>query len=192
MIGTAILLALLLIATFTDLRYGKIYNWTTYPGILIALAASGLATLLAIDVVDAADSQRSLFGLIHIWDCIVGLLACGVIMLVCYVLFAGGIGGGDVKLVAMLGAFLGLYAGLEALLWTFTIGACLALIRLVWQYGAIKLSVRVAKYVTSVLRSGRMQTVDEQDREKLKTHLYLSPSALLAVLIVRFQVVELF
>ena len=46
---------------------------------------------------------------------------CGAAMLVCYVLFAGGVGGGDLKLIAMMGAWLGVYRGLEAMLWTMVI-----------------------------------------------------------------------
>ena len=36
-------------------------------------------------------------------DCVGGLLTCGLLMVVCFVFFPG-IGGGDVKLMAMIGA----------------------------------------------------------------------------------------
>ena len=53
------------------------------------------------------------------------------------------VGGGDVKLIAMLGAFLGLEKGIEAMLWTFVLGGCMALIVLVWRVGPWRLAVRV-------------------------------------------------
>ena len=69
-------------------------------------------------------------------DSVGGLLTCGVLMIVCFVVFPG-IGGGDVKLMAMLGALMGTYDGLEALLWTFVLGACFSLIVLVWRVGPV-------------------------------------------------------
>ena len=57
-------------------------------------------------------------------------------MIVCFVFFPG-IGGGDVKLMAMVGALLGTYDGLEALLWTFVLAACFGLIVLVWRVGPL-------------------------------------------------------
>ena len=43
---TAVLVALLTVATATDLRRRKIYNWTTYPGILAALGLNALGSTL--------------------------------------------------------------------------------------------------------------------------------------------------
>ena len=37
-VSSVVLLVLVLIAAVTDIRRGKIYNWTTYPGMLFALA----------------------------------------------------------------------------------------------------------------------------------------------------------
>ena len=46
-------------------------------------------------------------------------------MLVCYVFFPGGVGGGDVKLIAMMGAFLGLSAGFDGMSGVEIMGALL-------------------------------------------------------------------
>ena len=86
MLVTILLLGFVFAATVTDLARHKIYNWTTYTGILTALGLSAAG-----------------LGLIPLSDSLLGLLACGLVMLVCFVLFK--IGGGDVKLIAMLGAF---------------------------------------------------------------------------------------
>ena len=79
-----------------------------------------------------------------------GLTACGAIMILCFVLFQ--IGGGDVKLIAMSGAFLGPQLGIEALLWTFVIGGAAALIILIWKIGIFKLSRRVMHQLMCKLR----------------------------------------
>src|SRR5438270_468124 len=70
-------------------------------------------------------------------DSLKGFAVCGGLMLVCFVFF--GIGGGDVKLIAMMGAFLGFYRGVEALLWTFVLGAAAGLAILIWRVGLWRL-----------------------------------------------------
>jgi prepilin peptidase CpaA len=191
MIMTLVLISLLLVAAFTDIRQHKIYNWTTYPGMIAALVMSSMATWLGIDVINGSQTQVETLGVSNWPDSFFGLLACGAMMVVCYVFFPGGVGGGDVKLIAMIGAYLGVMAGLEAMLWTFILGGCAALISLVWRFGfwtLVTRSVRVAWYR---LRLGPTFELSEQEREPLKTELFLAPSALLGVLIVRFQLMEL-
>ena len=53
----AALLALLLAASYTDITRHKIYNWTTYPGIAIALGLSALG----LGAADLSDSLAGLF-----------------------------------------------------------------------------------------------------------------------------------
>jgi hypothetical protein len=86
----------------------------------------------------------------------------------------------------MIGAFLGASRGLEAMLWTFILGACQALISLIWRYGLIAVLWRAARFAWYGVRlAGRLHLSDEE-RQPLQTDLFLSPSALLAVLIVQF------
>ena len=47
-------------------------------------------------------------------------------MLVCFVCFQ--IGGGEVKLIAMIGAFVGPEFGVQVLLWTLVLGALSAIV----------------------------------------------------------------
>lgn len=202
MVGTCLLLGFLLVATATDLLRGKIYNWTTYSGILLAVISSAAASLFAeqieatatawwgLEEGTAEEQIGNLLGLVPVGDAFVGLLACGLLMLVCYVSFPGGVGGGDIKLVAMIGAFLGLHAGLKALLWTFVIGGCVALILLVWRYGTWELLGRASRLATYAWRAGPAAELSEEERKPMKAGLYLAPSAALAVVIVRFYLVE--
>lgn len=192
MVMTTLILGWLFIAAYTDIRQHRIYNWTTYPGIIAALAISGVATWLGVDQISGSDSQVTTFGAIGWPDSLYGLFACGAVMIICYVFFPGGVGGGDVKLVAMIGAFLGAMAGLEAMLWTFVLGGCAALISLVWRFGLWTLVVRSTQVVWYRSQLGPAFELSEQEREPLKTELFLAPSALLGVIIVRCKLMELF
>lgn len=170
MFTAALLLVLVLISAVTDLKYHKIYNWTTYPGI----AAGLLVHALGWDEVGLEEGLK-------------GLAACGVIMLVCFVLF--GIGGGDVKLIAMIGAFLGLEQGLEAMLWTFVVGGAAGLAALIWRVGFLSLVKKVARHLLWMLRLAHWLPLSESERNLLQPPLYLAPSAVVAVLIVTFHIV---
>ncbi len=93
MIAVGVLLALLCVAAWTDFRSHTIYNWNCYPGIVggLLLNSAGLGL-----------SEPGYDGL---WFAAIGFLSCGMIMLTAFVFFQ--MGGGDVKLVAMIGSFLG-------------------------------------------------------------------------------------
>ncbi len=119
-IVVCVLLAFLLVSTITDVAWHKIFNWNTYSGIVtgfvIRFASEGVPGLL---------------------DSAAGFLACGLVMLFCFVLF--NIGGGDVKLIAMIGAFLGLEKGIETMLWTFVLGSLMGAAYLIWQIGFLRM-----------------------------------------------------
>jgi prepilin peptidase CpaA len=177
MLATVLLLGLMLAATVTDLAQHKIYNGTTYTGILAALglSAAGWLTL---------DGREVSF-----WESLAGLAVCGSVMLLCFVMFK--VGGGDVKLIAMLGAFLGLEQGITAMLWTFVLGGCAGLIVLIWRVGPLRLLVRVLRQVLWSLRLGQWSPLTPDERAQLQPPLFLAPSALAAVIIVRFNLVDL-
>lgn len=177
MAATLLLLSLLVVAAVTDLRWHRVYNWITYPGMLIAVAANAVATF----------AGNESWGLVGVGDSITGLLGCGFLMLVCYVFFPGGVGGGDVKLIAMIGAFLGPYRGFEAALWTFVLGGCVALVAIVWRLGAIRLLRRGIQLLSFALRFRTWGSLEEEEREQLKTNVFLAPSSLAAVLVVQLQ-----
>src|SRR5579871_754970 len=132
------LLAFTLVAAVTDALWKKIYNWNTYGGIVVALIwhTAGSAWL------DPAAKAR--FGVLPIGDSAIGMLTCGGLMVVCLVCFPD-IGGGDVKLMAMLGAWLGWQKGIEALLWTFVLAAAFAMIGLIWKIGPLTALGRAAR-----------------------------------------------
>ncbi len=88
LIAFIVLSVVLLIAAITDCLYGKVYNKLTYPAILLGLALWTTAGLLGGD----RGLSASLIG-----------LACGLIPFA-IIARLGGLGGGDVKLMAAVGA----------------------------------------------------------------------------------------
>lgn len=194
MLTTVLLLGLLGVATATDMWRQKIYNWTTYGGILAAFAINAAGEALARWAgADPRMLDRWLgFGKLHfigLAESLFGFLICGFVLLVCFVFFR--VGGGDVKLIAMLGAFLGPEKGIEAMLWTFVLGGCAGLIVLIWRVGPWRLLVRAVRQVLWTLRLRSWAPLSEDERAELQTRLFLAPSAVLATIIVRFSLAEL-
>jgi len=187
MIATLLCVAFVIVASVTDVRSRKIYNATTYPGIATALAlnAAGSIWAYATDSELAELPHHDVMGWIGIGESLVGFVACGFLMLVCFVFF--GVGGGDVKLLAMVGAFLGLHQGVEALLWTFILGGCLGVIVLIWRVGLVTLLGRVFRQVFYILRLGTTASLTTEERRELKSELFLAPCAVAGVLIVKFS-----
>ncbi|HEX3012196.1 MAG TPA: prepilin peptidase, partial [Syntrophomonadaceae bacterium] len=96
-VGTAagcVLTSILIVAAFTDIDEGIIPDVITYPGMVLGLTFS--------------------FFTIGAKMSFAGMLAFGIVFLLIAVLSHGGMGGGDVKLVAAIGAFVGLKGALLA------------------------------------------------------------------------------
>ena len=107
-----IFVSLLIIITGTDINTRLIPNVVTYPGMAIGLILS-----LFIPGISFLQS-------------IVGLLVCGGV--VCLLAWAskGGMGGGDIKLMGMMGAFLGWDAGLLTLFVGALLGSVVGIVRI--------------------------------------------------------------
>jgi leader peptidase (prepilin peptidase) / N-methyltransferase len=109
----AIFVAALVAITVIDLRHQIIPDAITLPGIVVGLAASIAA------------------GRISWLDAVLGVLVGGGVFVVIIVVSRGGMGGGDLKLGAMLGAFLGWQALLVALFVAVMLGGISAVALLV-------------------------------------------------------------
>ena len=106
--------ALVVAAAAVDLRSGKVPNWLTYPAILLGLAGHALAGGL-----------RGEGGQLGLTGAAAGLAVGFVPLLVCWL--AGGIGGGDVKLMAAIGALGGWEFAIGAMLYGFIAAALMAI-----------------------------------------------------------------
>ena len=108
-IPVSVALAAVAIAVFTDLRRFQIYNWITFP-----LFASGLLYHGMVD--GQGEFASSMLG---------AMLGFG-FLFIFYLL--GGMGSGDVKLMAGIGAWLGLDLTLDVIVATAVAGAIYALV----------------------------------------------------------------
>ncbi|SEB25206.1 prepilin peptidase CpaA [Variovorax sp. YR216] len=105
-----VLFALLAIASVSDYRSYRIPNWLTVGGAAFAL----------VYITAAAVSPLTAFSV-----ALGGLLLGFAIMLPLYALRV--MGAGDVKLMAMVGAFLGVYETFQAILFAFIVGGIAAI-----------------------------------------------------------------
>ena len=118
------LFALLIVAIFTDIAYGKIYNWLVYPAVVagVGLAVAGhYVGPASASMIDSPSVIESLLGL---------ALAAG---LFGFFFFRGWMGAADVKLAAAIGALKGLQFFIWALIFITLAGFMLAVVMLIWQ-----------------------------------------------------------
>lgn len=138
----AVLLVLVAVAAWFDLKSRRIPNWL----VLVGLVAS-----LALQIVFSGIDGFKAWGL--------GLLVGFGLFLPLYILRA--MGAGDVKLMAMVGAFLGPVSGLGAVLTTLLIGGALAVAVALWS-GILKDTLTNIRFVLTAalfkaLSGGEMQ-----------------------------------
>lgn len=120
-------LALLLgVAVAGDWRLHRIPNRLVLAGLVLAAGLHGAALF---------SGQPALAGP-HFWSPLAGLLAGGALLLPLYLLRA--CGAGDVKLMAMVGAFAGPGAALVAALYTMAAGGLLALALMLWRSAGVQ------------------------------------------------------
>jgi len=135
-VSKVLLELLVVLAAFLDLRSRRIPNWLTVSGVVVGLSINTY-------LIGWAGLKMSLLGL---------LLA----LLVYGLLFAlRAMGGGDVKLMAAVGAFTGPQAWLSIFAITAVIGGVLAVITLLTRGGLMRALGNIAAILGSLFRLRR-------------------------------------
>jgi prepilin peptidase CpaA len=136
-------LLLLVLCAYWDLRYRKIPNWATLPGTALGLGMNGL-------FLGWQGMKASGLGL---------LVGFGVLV----VLFAlGWMGGGDVKLMAAVGALKGYPFVVSALFYSLIVGVVIGVAMLIWN----RKTLRTFKNLVFVIGSRVTRLVPKQDVDR--------------------------
>ncbi|MCD4825250.1 MAG: prepilin peptidase [Phycisphaerae bacterium] len=115
-----VLAVVLVVAAVTDVRRGKIYNWTTYPAIVI-----GLVGHLCMGGLTGTAGESDRPGAMGLLGALAGLAAGFGPLLLAWL--AGGIGGGDAKIMAAVGSLTGWRFALTAIFYGFAVAAIMAI-----------------------------------------------------------------
>lgn len=134
----------------TDLQTGKIYNKITYPAIVAGFLWNAVAT-------NAPGLKSSLQGFL------IAALLMGTLTLL------GGMGGGDTKLIAAIGAIKGYPFIVDVLFYSFLVGGAIALSVAVWQGRFFGTMRRVGQMLFGVVfyRTGLVVGVEENQSYKI-------------------------
>ena len=110
------------VAAIYDVRTGRIPNWLTTLGMILALGAH------------AALAFGAGGGAFALHACENTALGAAVCALIPFLLWWGGLaGGGDVKLIAVVGAFCHASIGMESVFCAFALGTAFIVLKLAWE-----------------------------------------------------------
>jgi prepilin peptidase CpaA len=137
---------LLGLCAYWDIRYRRIPNWATLPGIVLGF---GMNIVFR--------------GWVGLRESGIGLLIGFVALLVLFVL--GWMGGGDVKLMAAVGALKGFPFILSALFYSFIVGVVIGVAMLIWNRRAL----RTFKNLFFVIGSRFSKTIPRQNIDPKET-----------------------
>jgi prepilin peptidase CpaA len=163
MITTLVLLIILAICVVTDLRERKIYNVVIFPALLLTFVIQGID-----------------LGLLGLKTAGIGFLVGFGLLLIPY--FLGGMGAGDVKLLALIGALKGASFVFYTAIYMGILGALMALGIILFRSGAMKAVV----YGIQSARSGMKIPIKEGVFKSSYTYPYgvaIAAGAVVAIML---------
>ena len=161
-----LLLQLLFVVSYTDLKERKIPNWATYTSFVIAIAINALASM-------ASSMDVSALGAVGIGNSLAGGLGMLTVMLAIFSLTGGG--AGDVKLAACIGALLGWQRGVDAVLFSFMVGGACVLAYSIWTRGPFYLAKALFCSVGHFIFPAWIPKPDKSEKSLLTQKLPLAP-----------------
>lgn len=170
-LADAVLAVVLLTAVATDLARGKIYNWLTYPAVLAGLV------IWSVDGAIHGGFGGAMHGLL--WA-VLGLMVAFVPMMVAFAL--GGIGGGDAKFAAAIGALLLPPTAVFAMFYGFVVAALLAVLVMVRRRVARQTMSRVWRFLWLLATGARPVSPTDDRSPRIATALPWAIGAAWAVL----------
>lgn len=158
-------LLLLALCAYWDIRFRKIPNWATLPGIVLGLG------------------MNSLFrGWVGLRASGIGFLVGFAALLVLFVL--SWMGGGDVKLMAAVGALKGYPFVVSALFYSLIVGVVIGVVMLIWNRRALRafknIFLVVASRVSPLIPK---QNIDPKETQKLPFGLAIVFGTLWAMIV---------
>lgn len=156
-------------AAITDIRSGKVFNYITYPAVVIGIIGHSL--------LGGRDLQGNTIGFS---SSMMGFVIGFIPMFIAWKM--GGIGGGDAKLTAAVGALGGWHFTIGCLFYSFGCTMLIALVVML-RYKILKRTVsRVWNFLMIVLLRGKPADPSEKTSPKIAFALAVLLGAILAAL----------
>ena len=174
-------LIVLVVATFTDLRYRRIPNWLVLPFLLAGVVISPWRT----DWDSGIGQGLSWHGLGQFRWHGLGQSLAGLgfgLLIFGFLFWLGGMGGGDVKLFAALGAWLGLVQIFWALFFTSLAGGIMVLCWIAYRKVFRKMLLGVGDLIFGRKRNGISQEPETPLADLLKRKMPYAPAIAMGTL----------
>ena len=174
------LVVLLVVTTWTDSSWKKIPNWATYPALLWFLIFNSIASVIEVNSAEVSNASPATWfptvgpeslGAIGIGASLLGLVGCFGVMVV----LSGFLktSGGDVKLLAAIGACVGIRLGLLAMCLGYIVAGCYSLILCISHYGLFTILKSVGRWLGSIFLPLLYPKTELSDEEFLKAGIPL-------------------
>jgi len=161
-----------IVAAVTDNRKGRIPNWLTLPAAVLGIAAHAV-----------------MGGLGQVGISLLGLLLAAAVPVILYKVSQGrAIGGGDVKLFAALGAWLGPTLAIEAEFGAFVLVAVFALIQLAFRGTLLRVLGNAARLLVNPLLPRKWRrTLEPESMTEMRMGPAIASSVLSTIVIEHFS-----